>query len=176
MSARLEIESAVWNRESGSAGLAIKTASQLELESLLHNFDQKDLVAPLREVIAAQEQFAGAPQGSEKRRQAALALQAKWDELLVQRDLLRNEIKRGKEVLEQTQRELVMLRDRLENWPAFERVCGSNPLLDYMQAIANHEKLEQFLPGWLKRRESQLAALNHNVEETARQTGLEHLL
>src|SRR5215471_7080289 len=100
MSARLEIESAVWKRiEPAADGLAIKTASQLELEALLHNFDQKDLVAPLRELILAQAQFAGAPEGSEERRQAALALQAKWEELLIQRDQLRNEIKRGKEVL-----------------------------------------------------------------------------
>ena len=177
MSARLQTETVSWEQgERLASERPLKLASETELESLFRNFDQKDLVAPLREIHKAQAEMAGSPEGSEVRRRAALQLQQHWEELLVQRELLRSEIKRGKEILEQLQRDLGKLRSRLDDWPGFERVCGKNPLLDYMQAIAAHEKVEQFLPAWLNRREAQLANLIVNLEETARETGLEHLL
>jgi len=112
-----------------------------------------------------------APAGS-----ATLSLQEKWEGWLVRRELLRNDLKRGKELLDNTQRELAQLRSQLEEWPAYERVCGKNPIMDYMQAIAAQERIEQFLPAWLKRRETELATLNRALEECARQNGLEHLL
>ena len=176
MSAQSEIETVSWDCIETLTPEFMTPASQIEVESLFRNFDQKNLVAPLREVRAAQERFRESAENSEERRRAALELQAKWERLLVQRELLRNELKRGKEVLEHTQRELGLLRSRLEEWQSFERVCGKNPLLDYMHAMLAHEKVEQFLPSWLQRREAQLASLNLTLEETARQTGLEHLL
>lgn len=80
------------------------------------------------------------------------------------RDQMRTEIKRGRELLEQVQCELVVLRARLDEWAGYEVVCGKNPLSDYMQAIAVKERIEQYLPVWLKRREEQLHALDRQME------------
>ncbi len=74
------------------------------------------------------------------------------------------------------QRDLAVLRGRLEDWPACERICGLNQLPEYMQSLAASERIEQFLPGWLKRREERLHALGRKMERCARQNGLEHLL
>ncbi len=153
-----------------------KHASEVEVEVLFQNFDQKNLVAPLREVRAAQSRLAAAPPASEESRRAALDLQEKWEGWLVHRELLRNDLKRGKELLEHTRNELVQLRAQLEDWTGYERVCGKNPIADYMQSIAAQERIEEFLPSWLKRRESELATLTRSLEECARQNGLEHLL
>jgi hypothetical protein len=77
---------------------------------------------------------------------------------------MRTEIKRGWELLEQVQRELAVLRARLDEWAGYEVVCGKNPLSEYMQAIAAKERIEQYLPVWLKRREEQLHALDRQIE------------
>jgi hypothetical protein len=167
----MQKESISWEAPSEAA---TKKPIDIEIESLFRNFDQKNLVAPLREVHEVRSHRANG--GSEAKHRAALDLQEKWEGWLVQRELLRNEIKRGKELLEQTQRELAALRGRLEEWPGYERVCGKNPLLDYMQAIIAHERLEQFLPVWLQRRETQLRSLSRTLENCARENGLEHLL
>ena len=98
----------------------------------------------------------------------ALALQEQWDVWFAKRDQMRSEIKRGWEFLEQVQRELAVLRTRLDEWPGYEVVCGKNPLSEYMQAIAAKERIEQYLPSWLKRREEQLHALNRQLEHCAR--------
>ncbi len=154
----------------------VKNSTEVEVEVFFRNFDQKNLVAPLREVRAAQLRPTPSPKASEATRRAALELQEKWEHWLVQRELLRNDLRRGKEFLEHTQKELARLRGMLEEWPAYERVCGKNPLLDYMQSVAAHERIEQYLPTWLKRREKDLEALTRSLEDCARQNGLEHLL
>ncbi len=151
-------------------------ASQVEIEALFQNFDHKNLVAPLREVHAAHAGLVASPADSEERCRAALALQEKWESWLVHRELLRNDLKRGNELLQHTRQELTRLRSQLEEWTAYERVCGKNPILDYMESIAAQERVEQFLPLWLKRRAAELKTLTHSLEECARQNGLEHLL
>jgi hypothetical protein len=89
---------------------------------------------------------------------------------------LRDEITRGREYLEQVRGDLAAARARLEEWTTYERVCGKNPVLDYLQNIEAKERLEQFLPGWVERREQQLATLDNELERCARQNGLQHLL
>ncbi len=177
MSARMEVETVNWESAAEVASLDIggKNSTELELECLVRNFDFKDLAAPVREVYRAIEEEKSA-NGDDSRCRAALALQDHWESCLVQRELLTNEIKRGKECLEQVEKELAALRLRLEDWPAYERVCGKNPLCDYMQAIQAREKVAAFLPAWLERREQRLKTLRLEMEACARQNGLEHLL
>ncbi len=177
MSARLELEKVSWDSAAEVVALEPggKNRSELELESLIRNFDPKDLAAPVREVYEAIEREKTV-EGTDGRCQAAVAVQEHWESCLVQRELLTNEIKRGKECLEQIQKELAALRLRLEEWPAYERICGKNPLFDYMHAIRAREEVVQFLPAWLNRREEQLKQLRREMESCARQNGLEHLL
>lgn len=174
MSARMQAEQTSW-APSASEVAPGKRPSEVEVECLLRNVDEKNMVAPLRE-MQSNHRSRRARAGSEQSRQAALALQQQWESWLVQRELLRNEIKRGREFLEHVQQELTSLRGRLEDWPAYERICGRNPVLDYMEAITAQERVEHFLPAWLKRREAQLQHLDQQLEQCARQNGLEHLL
>ncbi len=177
MSARMESEAISWNHaDTLNTEVSLQDPSEIQVELLFKNFDQRNLVAPLREVRAARSKAANsAPAAGEKRREA-LALQEQWERWLVERELLRNELKRGKELLEQTRKELTILRSNLEDWPGYERVCGKNPLPDYMQTLCAQERIEQFLPGWLQRREAKLAKVTRDLEECARNNGLEHLL
>lgn len=108
-------------------------------------------------------------------RSVASARREQWDTWFNKRDQMRMEIKRGWELLEQVQRELAVLRARLDEWAGYELVCGKNPLSDYMQTIAAKERIEQYLPIWLKRREEQLHALDRQMEHGALQTGTEEL-
>jgi hypothetical protein len=62
---------------------------------------------------------------------------------------------------------LATLRSRLEEWPGYETVCGKNPLSEYMQTIAAKERIEQYLPVWLKRREEELHSLSREIERGA---------
>jgi hypothetical protein len=177
MSARLEVDLTDWNTlESLNGQGPARPRSEIEVESLFRNFDQRNLVAPLREVRAGLGQPAPAVEGGEAKRQAALALQDQWNTWFTERELLRSELKRGTECLEQIQKELTLLRGRLEEWTAYERICGKNPLLEYMQALAAKERIEQFLPGWMKRKEEQLRVVDTQMLACARQNGLEHLL
>lgn len=173
MSARLELQMDL--NKTTLEQIGGKHPSETEVESLFRNFDAKDLVEPLRKVRsgeAAQESFPAA----EQKRKAALNLQGEWEALLVQRELLANEIKRGREFLAQTQSELRSLRARLEDWPAYERVCGKNPIVEYMESIAAHERVQEYLPAWIERREVQLRKVRSQVQRTARKNGLQHLL
>jgi len=109
--------------------------SAFQVECLIRNSDRRNLVSSLREVHAA---LAGNEQRQTVdigKRREALALQEQWDNWVVERDQLRSESRRGRECLEQVQRELALLRSKLEEWPAYERVCGRNPLPEYMQAL-----------------------------------------
>ena len=173
MSARMEVESRNWkNLESVSGEHPGQEVLDVQLESFLRNADETSLVAPLRE---AQANLASAQRpraGAQAERRAALVLQQQWNAWLDERDVLINEIKRGNECLAQIQEELGDMRVRLEEWAAYERHCGKNPLFDFMQSIATKERLERFLPRWLARREAQLHRLNQDIELCARQHGL----
>src|SRR5215472_4527693 len=84
-----------------------------ELENLLRNIDnidQRDLVAPLREARNSLDRLR--PETGKKCREA-MALQERWNAWLVERDVLREEIKRGKECREQVQEDLAATRASL---------------------------------------------------------------
>lgn len=173
----MEIEPMTWEGmgqiERDNAG---RDLSAVQLECLVRNSDNRNLVAPLRQAHAALGETARAELATEDKRKAALALQERWDRWFEQREQLRSEIKRGRECLEQVQKELALLRARLEDWPSYERICGRNPLPESMQSILAKERVEEFLPGWLRRREDQLHALGRKMEQYAREDGVEHLL
>jgi|ERR1051325_4435247 hypothetical protein len=92
----------------------------------------------------------------------AMAMKGKPAEesLLEQCERLRSELKRGKEYLAQIQHDLAEGRLSLEDWPAYERNCGQNPLAQLTKSVMLNERMEAFLTGWLERRESQLEALS----------------
>ena len=161
MSARMEMETI--DRQDGNDWAAA------ELERVLRNSDQRTLVTPLREARAD-----GSSQATTKR--AALALQERWNAWLGKREVLREEIKRGRDYLQQAQQELNAIRAGLEEWTGYERECGENPLLQYTQSLAAKEQVVEFLPSWLKRREERLTALIAEMESCARKNGMEHLL
>jgi chromosome segregation ATPase len=173
----METERLNWQETDGSGlGNYGKQLSEIQIECYLRNVEPKNLVAPLREVQAVLKEVQPARESAETQRWAALALQEQWNAWLDQRDQLRTGIKRGKEYLDQVQKELAGMRARLEDWAVYERTCGKNPLPSYIEAITANERIEQFLPGWLERRKEQLGALNRQLETCARENGLEHLL
>ena len=174
---RTETELQTWNHvneiEKNRADRALMDLTAAELQSLLRNIDRTQLVAPLREAQASDD--ASLLQSGEKQR-AALALQERWNSWLVEREVLREEIKRGKECFEQVQEDLAATRASLEDWARYERQCGKNPLFSSTQSLDARERVEQFLPGWLSRREEQLRILTHEMQLFAREHGMEHLL
>jgi hypothetical protein len=72
---------------------------------------------------------------------------------------LRGEIKRGREYRDQAEKDLAERRAQLESWPAYERICGKNPLENLTRSAMVSERIAGFLAGWLERREAELAAL-----------------
>jgi hypothetical protein len=170
----MQLETLKWSEASAVADP--EAVTEIEVQSRLRNLDHRNLVAPLREAQLDPSAGAGNGTPAAEQRRAALALQQQWDAWLAQREVLRGDIKRGRECLEQTHKELAGLRASLEDWAGYERICGRNPLLEKMQLLTASERIEQFLPGWLKRREAQLHALNHQMEQCAKQNGLEHLM
>jgi hypothetical protein len=84
------------------------------------------------------------------------------------RDRLRNEINRGKEYLTQVQRELRESREVLEEWAQYEQTCSLHPLERLVQSALLKESVEQFLIGWLNRRERQLQQLTAKLETDCR--------
>ncbi|HEV2207169.1 MAG TPA: hypothetical protein VG167_00215 [Verrucomicrobiae bacterium] len=97
--------------------------------------------------------------GAQARLQHLMGNAEHRDARLEAKELLRREIKRGREYLEETKQELATLRTRLEEWHRYEQVCGHNPLADYMQLVASKEEIMRFLPAWLERREAELRIL-----------------
>jgi hypothetical protein len=177
LSMRTETELQTWNHGNELDGNAAWTANPdltaAELQNFLRNIDRENLVAPLREAETSLDHTR--PEATEKCR-AALVLQERWNSWLAQREVLREEIKRGKECLQQVQEDLAATRASLEDWARYERQCGKNPLFSSTQSLGARERVEQFLPGWLRRREEQLRGLTHQMEAFARQHGMEHLL
>jgi chromosome segregation ATPase len=150
--------------------------SDLQLESVLRDIDQANLVAPLREVKTQPGGVARFKNEPKEKRQAALALQEQWNSWLSERDRLRDEIRRGREALEQIERKAASLRASLEDWAAYEKTCGKNPLIDYAESMLATEQLMKFLPLWLKAREARLREVAADLEACASQNGLEHML
>lgn len=105
----------------------------------------------------------------------SVALEMQWNALLGEQDLLREEIRRGKECLLQTQSELAESRSQLEEWPAYERRCGGHCLPRLTESVAANRRVERFLNGWLKRRQNQLAAVNEAIARYAKANGPGHL-
>jgi hypothetical protein len=172
MSARMQLETLKWAEVVTNPEQLV----EIEMQSRLRNLDHRNLVAPLREAQLGMGAYDSNGTPAAEQRRAALALQQQWDAWLCEREVLRGDIKRGRECLEHTQNELAGLRANLEDWVGYERICGRSPLLEYMQLLSAKERIEQFLPEWLKRREAQLHALNNHMEQCAKQNGLEHLL
>lgn len=127
--------------------------STCELKSILCNLDAKDLVAPLRAVSRQPDNNF-----------AALELQEQWEHWLSQRESLTEDIRRGRECLSQARREIKELRARLESWTEFERVCGHNPIPECTQALGANERIEKFIPGWLRRRQHHLRSVNRAIK------------
>ncbi len=177
MSARMHLEAVSWNA-AGHAGTeaAALNVTETQIEALFRNFDQRNLVAALREIRRHKQAPESSPTAAAEQRREAVALQEQWEAWLARREQLRSEIKRGTEALEQVRAELESLRNRLEDWTGYERICGRNPLPEYMQRLEAKERIEQFLPGWLQRRQTELRAVTSELELCARQNGLEHLL
>jgi hypothetical protein len=175
MSARIEMES-LSRRDLGTFDpVPASSFSEAQMESLFRNVAEQDLVAPLREAHAARASGKPCLQ-TDAKCQEGLALQEEWQARLEHRESLRADIKRGREYLQQIRRELDALKDRLEEWPTFERTCGKNPLLEYAQRISAKERISKYLPVWLKRREQQLKAVNQQIGSFARKNGLKHRL
>ncbi len=143
------------------------------LQALFRDAYEQDVAEPDPKVAGKGHRSAGS-KGQEQKDQATLAIQEQLGTWCAQRDTLANEIKRGREFLDQVQAELTALRSGLEDWPAYERVCGVNPLPDYLESIAVKEGIERFLPGWLRRRERQLHDLESRMMHRAQENGLEH--
>lgn len=152
-----------------------RVLGEIQIEALVGNAEKSNSSSPVHETASQTEnQRTGPP--SERKRCAGLAPGEPWKAWAAKRDQMRMDIKRGKECLEQIQRELETLRRSLEEWPAYETVCGKNPMGDYLQAIAVKERIEQYLPVWLRRREEQLRALDRQLQSFGDQQGAEQLL
>jgi len=145
-------------------------------QTFLHNNDPRNLVAPLRQARSALVDVAALPAQTARELQQAVLLQDEWEALLAERELFRNDIQRGRECLDMVRRELATLRAQLAEWPTYERICGHNPLPDLVESISVKKHIEDFLPGWIARREEQLATLNRKIEACAQNNGLAHLL
>jgi hypothetical protein len=168
----METEPVSWQSAEVTSGEITGGAlSEIEVEHLVRTAQKNELVH-LLPVQSETERVEGA---LEQKQRAALALEEQWSSWFSKRDQMRTEIKRGWELLEQVQRELAVLRARLDEWAGYEVVCGKNPLSEYMQAIAAKERIEQYLPAWLKRREEQLHALDRQMQHHAARGAVEQL-
>src|SRR5260221_5372594 len=85
------------------------------------------------------------------------------------RDRLRNEINRGNEYLGQVRRELRENREVLEEWAQYELTCSLHPLEHLVQSVWLKESVEQFLIGWLSRRETKLQQLTTKLQPEPRE-------
>src|SRR5690242_17232383 len=132
MSAKLEVDSLRWNEALETQG---RTATLVDIENLFRNADENGLVKPLREAHQGLSGTGETRRQAEQQCLAALAIQEQWNAWMAQREQLRNDIRRGREVLDQVRRDLALLRSRVEEWATFERHCGRNPLQDYLEEI-----------------------------------------
>ena len=80
------------------------------------------------------------------------------------RDFLREELSRGRDYLAQVQAELSKNRELLEQWDQYEATCSLRPLDHLVQCVVLKEKVEQFLIGWLQRRQKDLAVVSRQLD------------
>jgi hypothetical protein len=184
MDARLEADRvAPKSAETLGGPAASSWLGDIEMKSLLDAFNDMEFVKPTRETRATalgSTRPAEPPRRGtrvpESRTPAQPSLPDQLAVMLARRETLRSEIKRGTECLRQVQQELAKLQNQLEEWPAYERICGANPLVDHLEAIAARERVEKFLPAWLRRQERHLQVLDRKLMRCARRNRLEHLL
>src|SRR5258707_3791142 len=122
MSARAEFEPLSWEEAEENRREA--------LPQILPDPRQRDLSQD-----GEQGSLAFAMSGS----RSPIGTQENWRALLQRRDQLGREIKKGKERLEDIQKELMESRLVLEQWPGYEKQCGRNPLPHLMQSVAAKE-------------------------------------
>ena len=151
MSARAEFEPLSWEEAEENRREA--------LPQILPDPRQRDLSQD-----GEQGSLAFAMSGS----RSPIGTQENWRALLQRRDQLGREIKKGKERLEDIQKELMESRLVLEQWPVYEKQCGRNPLPHLMQSVAAKEHVENFLQGWLRRHKDALAEVVREIEGLAR--------
>ncbi len=171
MSARTETIRRDWSP--ADYEVSSEAPNPTRLQALFRDAYEHDSAELDRKSAEDSARSVGSKAQSQKHR-AARALRDQWAAWSARRDVLANEIRRGREVLNQVQEELATLRNGLEDWPGYERVCGVNPLPDYLQSIALKEGVRKFLPDWLGRREAQLQALDRRMKHCAKQNGFEH--
>jgi len=168
MSARTDIERLVWHPLASTHVESVaKKASDMELETFFSNLDPTEAIPPLTEVQAKPARKPDARAASEKKLPVDPGSRAQGQRFLVQHEQLLSRIKRGEECLNQVHQELEMLRSDLDEWADYERICGTNPLADYMQSISAKEQISKFLPGWLKRQREQLEHLERAMQSAA---------
>jgi hypothetical protein len=162
MSARIDMEPVSWHPLRPTQAETTKNISDMDLQSFT-NFDPAETMPPSS---ALQGKPARKPDARAARepKQQECGRPGHPEDPGVKVEQLLSDIKRGEECLQQLQRELVSLRADLEAWPEYERVCGTNPLAGYLQAISTKEQLVNFLPGWLKRQQEQLQSLSRTME------------
>jgi hypothetical protein len=105
----------------------------------------------------------------------ASAREPELNALLGRRDLLREEIKRGKECLSRVQAELAERESRLEEWPTYETQCGVDCLPHLTASVSSGSRVVQFLTGWLSRRQVELAEVDQGLSLLARRHNFGHL-
>jgi hypothetical protein len=104
------------------------------------------------------------PRGAGRLASPGLVEPVPKESMIELRDRLRNEINRGKEYLAQVRRELHDSREVLEEWAQYELTCSLHPLEHLVQSTLLKESVEQFLIGWLNRREMRLQQLTAKLE------------
>jgi hypothetical protein len=130
--------------------------TESQMTSFIGSLDYQNFTARIQNVPG--------PRTGKPTRHAAQEQLAAWRDQCAKRDRLRHEIKRGKEVLADTRQQLDDRHARLDQWAVFERTCGPNGLESYMQSILALERIQHFLPTWVKRRENQLRVLEHQMK------------
>jgi hypothetical protein len=105
--------------------------------------------------------------------QHALDWELRINTLLGERELLREAIKRGAELLDQAQKELAQNRLQLEEWLTYEQRCGANCLPELTERVSGSRRIERFLTGWLKRQQRQLDAVEQTLRLVSQECGAE---
>jgi hypothetical protein len=84
-------------------------------------------------------------------------------------------IARGRECLVELRGRLATARARLEEWAAYERICGKNPAVECVEGVDGMECVAGFLPGWIERRGEEVDRLNREMMWLGERTGLGRL-
>lgn len=159
MSARIELKPVSWHPlPPTQVEITAKQINDMQLETLT-NLDRSSGIPALPDL----QRKPDARATSEAKHRTESGREADRNTRLIQREMLHSQIKRGEEYLEQVRKELAAVRADLEQWTEYERICGRNPLADYLQSISTKEQIAKFLPGWLKRQREQLQSLSRKM-------------